>query len=233
MDPNGKMAEAARAYIRAHKRELIAAFADRNTYPSVPNPVSIFMAGSPGAGKTEFSKQLLKRFKSTEQAVRIDADDIRAWIPGYAATDAVTLQGASSLGVEKLQDYCLEHRQNLILDGTFADLAKAIMNIDRSIRKNRLVEIYYLYQDPLLAWNFTKRREALERRHVPKSVFIQAFLSSRINVNDVKNRFGSKVRLTVIEKNFANQLERFEYNVKSVDTYVKSGYTEGQLNAIL
>lgn len=48
------------AYIRQHKRDLIEKFANLNDYPPVKNPEAFFMAGSPGAGKTEYSKSFIK-----------------------------------------------------------------------------------------------------------------------------------------------------------------------------
>ena len=47
-------------FIKTHKKDLIVLFAGDELYPQEKRPFSIFMAGSPGAGKTEFSRRFLK-----------------------------------------------------------------------------------------------------------------------------------------------------------------------------
>ncbi len=85
-------------YIKNHKQELIDQFTNDAICPPQPHPISVFMAGSPGAGKTEFSKNLIKKFGV--QVVRIDADEIRDFIPHYDKRNSSAVQGASALGVE-------------------------------------------------------------------------------------------------------------------------------------
>ncbi len=53
---NTKEAEEAKKFIKKNKKLLIEKFANLDLYKPVVSPVTIFMAGSPGAGKTEFSK---------------------------------------------------------------------------------------------------------------------------------------------------------------------------------
>ena len=42
-------------WIKKHKKDLFLKFADISLYEQDPYPTTVFMAGSPGAGKTEFS----------------------------------------------------------------------------------------------------------------------------------------------------------------------------------
>ena len=56
------------------KNILIDLFANPAFYLPESKPVTLFMAGSPGAGKTEVSKGLIKQFK--QKPVRIDADEV-------------------------------------------------------------------------------------------------------------------------------------------------------------
>ena len=47
------------------------------------------MAGSSGAGKTESSKNLIKKFsKDDHQIIRIDPDELRIKIPGYTGSNS-------------------------------------------------------------------------------------------------------------------------------------------------
>lgn len=54
-----------------NKKIIIQKFADLSIYLPVQNPTTYFMAGSPGAGKTEYSKsfikELLVHFTQTEE----------------------------------------------------------------------------------------------------------------------------------------------------------------------
>ncbi|EWH00772.1 zeta toxin family protein [Halomonas sp. BC04] len=45
------------AYARGHRQRIARERTDPERYPREERPVSIFMAGSPGAGKTEISKE--------------------------------------------------------------------------------------------------------------------------------------------------------------------------------
>src|SRR3989344_6924175 len=87
-------------FIKKNQKELIAKFASPNIYHPVENPISLFMAGSPGAGKTEISKSFVKKFK--DLPVRIDADDIRPLCPGYIGSNAHLFQKAANKGVNIL-----------------------------------------------------------------------------------------------------------------------------------
>ena len=64
MDPNEQLSEGAIKYIKENKRNLLEKFASPSIFSVDAVPVSVFMAGSPGAGKTEFSKNLIKRFEN-------------------------------------------------------------------------------------------------------------------------------------------------------------------------
>ena len=75
-DNDQNQIEEAEKYIKEHKRELIERFADPKIYPPDEHPRTFFMAGSPGAGKTEISRRLIESVIG-KLPVRIDADDIR------------------------------------------------------------------------------------------------------------------------------------------------------------
>ena len=230
MENDDKVIAAAKDFLKSHQRELIERFCDPLTYYPDSKPVSLFMAGSPGAGKTEVSKRLIEKFSS--KPVRIDADDIRSIFPDYNGHNAYLFQAACSLGVNKLYDYVLEQNLGVILDGTFA-YRGALSNIQRSVDHGRKVEIYYVYQDPLLAWQFTQRREEREGRNVPRSAFIRGFITARENVNMVKQKFGDRIEVNVIVKNFSTGLERYESNVDSVDQFLGKLYSRSELEGLI
>jgi len=186
IEDEAKLEEEAFKLIKGKRQELIRKFANPSIYKPVDDPISLFMAGSPGAGKTEVSKNLVKGFK--DMPIRIDADEMRKECKGYKGSNAHIFQKAANKGVNILFDHALDKSLNLVLDGTFA-YGGASENIERSLKRNRKVEVWFVYQDPASAWMVTKAREIEETRHVSKSVFIRAFFDSRINVVKVKNVF--------------------------------------------
>ena len=111
---------------------------------------------------------------TTDWVLRIDADEIRVICPGYTGTNAHLFQKAANKGVNLLYDHALHNNINCIMDSTFA-YGGASKNIERSLKYSRRVEIWFVYQDPVRAWEFTKAREAREARRVSKDVFIKTF----------------------------------------------------------
>ncbi len=148
--------------------------------------------------------------------MRIDADEIRAFCPGYSGTNAHVFQDAANKGVNILYDHALENSINCILDGTFA-YADVVQNIERSLKRARRVEIWFVYQDPKTAWAFTKAREVVESRRVAKNVFIRALFKSRDNAKMVKEKFGSSVELNILLKNYSTGQEELWLNRQAQD----------------
>jgi len=223
--------DAAYQYLKDHKHELIERFSDPKIYKPDSEPVTLFMAGSPGAGKTESSKGLVERFMGNPP-VRIDADDIRCIFPNYTGSNSHIFQRACTLGVNLLFNNVMHNDSNAILYGTFA-YERAMENIDRSLNHNREVIIYYLIQDPKVAWNFTQIREAKEGRRVSKEVFINAFLRARENVSQAKVHFGDKIILNLIIKDFTKNFEQAYPNVDRLDKYLPKVYTKEELEKLL
>lgn len=188
------------------------------------------MAGSPGAGKTEFSKRLLAPFEVGERKiVRIDPDDIRALIPSYIPGRAELFQAAVGIAVEKVHDAVLRRGQHFLLDGTSANLPKFESNIRRSLDKNRQAIVEYVYQDPLVAWEFTQKREALESRNIPKEAFLTQFFAAYENVCRVKESFGTTVTVDVIQRNIETGMYDVHFNVPTIAESLSLGYTREEL----
>lgn len=221
----------AQKFIQNNRALLIDTFASDSVYKPDDFPVTVFMAGSPGAGKTEVSIELVKHF--TSPAVRIDADEIRKLCEGYTGMNAHLFQSAASIGVEILYNYCLDQKLNMVVDGTFAH-QKTISNIEKSLARGRKVIIYFVYQEPQVAWDFTRKREGVEQRRITKETFIKGYCLSRANVNDAKAQFGDQVELNLLVKNLTNDAVSAIYkNIPAVDSYLKKIYTENELGNII
>lgn len=160
-------------FARKNKTAIAKRITDPHTYTPEEDPVSVFMAGSPGAGKTEASIELLQTLDDDgNHILRIDADELRDEFPDYGGANSWLFQPAVSVLVDKIHDIALKQKQSFILDGTLANYDKAKDNIKRSLKKGRLVQILYVYQDPGLAWQFVQDREALEGRGIRPADFV-------------------------------------------------------------
>jgi predicted ABC-type ATPase len=223
------------AYIKAHKRELVEEHLISKGYQSVEYPISYFMAGSPGAGKTEFSKVYVDGLNDrlTDSPVyRLDPDEIRSFFPQYTGVNSEEIQAAVSIATSELFSYCQEKRLHVLVDGTFSRKV-SMENVKRALGRNRRVFVMYIYQDPLIAWDFTQKREVLEGRNIPKQAFIEAYFQSYENMVLLKELHADKVTLTIVVKDGHNQPKETLFDVTDVRAMLKIPYPPQQLEEIL
>lgn len=192
------------------------------------NKEAVFMAGSPGAGKTEVAQGLAENY---DNHVIIDADEFRRQFPEYNGQNSSLFQKGSSWLVEQSFRYVLEKGYSFILDGTFA-LISADDNIKRALKSNFSVSIFYVYQDPVIAWEFTKRREEVEGRYVPKETFLNAFFKSRKNIEKVKKKYPN-ILLNIIMKDYQNNISEVHFSTDNVELLLPMNYTYEQLEGLL
>lgn len=204
MDLDNKIKQEAEKFARENKKKIAKQILDG--YVSVSDLTSFFMAGSPGAGKTEMSVNFVKNsFEANGiKILRVDTDDYRGYFDKYDGTNSDLFQSAASIITEKIYDLVLEQRVNFIMDGTMANLDKAKLNIERSLQKRRKVVIFYIHQSPVVAWEFTKARERVEGRKISQEVFINGYLNSRENIKELKKVFGDRITILLIYKNYLN-----------------------------
>ncbi len=227
-----KLASDAAIYVKQHRKELIETFVG-NVRP-VQKPVSIFMAGSPGAGKTEFSIRLIREILGARDTiVRVDPDEIRTWLPQYVPGKAEYFQEAVTLGVNKLHDYLKSKSYSFLLDGTFSKLNIAESNVQLSLDKGRPVFIQYVIQPPEIAWKFTQDREKVEGRNITRESFIEQFLASRDVVAEIKNTFGKKIQVDLIERNLQTGTYDFTFNIDHLDKYLPKKYSRDDLEKVI
>ncbi|WP_336885886.1 zeta toxin family protein [Pseudomonas petrae] len=226
-----RISEEAVVFAKANRKEIARRLTDPLVYTPDECPVSIFMAGSPGAGKTEASIEFLNLFES--YTVRIDPDLLRAEIPAYTGGNAYLFQHAVSVLVEKLHDQALKQKQSFLLDGTSANFDIVSRNIHRSLRRGRCVLIIYVYQDPALAWTFVTAREQVEGRNIPLSEFVRQYFSARDAVNRLKSEFGHAVTVDVLLKNDKGGTRLYQENVQRVDDHIPEKYDQTSLLRML
>jgi len=231
------ISEASFRFAKKNKKFIIENFASVNI-KSNEKPVFIFMAGAPGAGKTETSKWLidiLKKESLVNGIVRIDADEIREIFRpiGYNGKNSDEYKRGCMKGMEILFDYCLKNRYHTIIDGTFASLSVAQKDIELAIGKKAEIFIIYVYQDPQVAWGFTKVREKEEGRRVRKEMFIDSLFKSIYNVNFIKQKYKDRIEIWLVEKDISNNTKNIKFNIENIDNYLIINYNAETLDNIL
>lgn len=219
-------------FARANKKRITQRLTDPSVFISEENPVSVFMAGSPGAGKTEASIELLKKLDGPP-ILRINPDDLRVEFPEYNGGNAWLFQKAVSVLVDSIHDAALKQGQSFLLDGTLANFDKARQNVERSLKRDRTVQLLYVYQEPLLAWQFVQAREAAEGRRIPKGHFISQYFAARDVVNRLKREFGKSIRVDLLLKNNDNSNRMYRAGADQIDYHIPEKYTAADIERLL
>ena len=223
---NQEVIDCADKWVRAHKKEFVEEIT-KNFSPE-QSPASIFMAGSPGAGKTEVSKSVLKNVSNT---LRIDADELRDCFKecGYTGDNSHLFQKAATRLVHEMHDFALKKKISFLLDGTFSNETIARQNIQRSLKRGRSVYIIFVYQSPHIAWNFVQKREKVEGRRVRAQDFSDKFCASQIVVNKIKAEFADEIVLLLHHKDIDTKRMVFRKVTRSLDEHIPEKHTAEQL----
>jgi UDP-N-acetylglucosamine kinase len=101
-DDEKQLQKNALEFVKKNKKLLFADLVGDRIFDDTSQRVAIFMAGTPGAGKTEVAQSLEPLF--SVPPLRIDADEFRSRIPGYNGTNSHVIQSAASVAVDKILD---------------------------------------------------------------------------------------------------------------------------------
>lgn len=229
-----RVADEAIAFARSNKRRIASELTDPKLHPPEKDPVAVFMAGSPGAGKTESSRELIGKFEGQGVKVLcIDPDELRRYFQAYDGTNSYLFQGAISILVDRIIDKAYDNRQSFLLDGTLSRLDKARSNIERALDRGRAVQILYVYLHPFDAWRFVQAREAEEGRRILPKDFIDQYFASREVVNTLKDEFGARISVDLLQKPIDGTERLFRAGIDRIDYHVPETVTREQLAAHL
>lgn len=226
-----RIADEAVVFAKANRWEIARRLTDPSIYLSEDSPVSVFMAGSPGAGKTEASLEFLARFGGT--VLRIDPDTYRSELPGYTGSHSFLFQRAVSVLVSAVHDEALRLQQSFLLDGTSSNYETVSRNIQRSLKRGRFVLVLYVYQNPERAWEFVQAREKVEGRNIPLSGFVHQYFAAREVVNRLKFHFGHAVTVDIFLKNADGSTRAYKENIQRIDTHIPESYDRALLERVL
>lgn len=106
------ISERALIFAKANRTRIARELACLTKYPGENYPVSVFMAGSPGAGKTEVSKSFIRLMEEGgSSALRIDPDDFREYFPDYTGANSSLFQRGVTAMVERTVDLVYQQRR--------------------------------------------------------------------------------------------------------------------------
>jgi len=233
--------EAAIAFAKAQRASIARKIANTDIFIPEKSPITVFMAGSPGAGKTEVSKAMVEAFESgdlgfaRQRVLRIDPDEFRSLLPGYTGCNSYLFQRAVTKILEKVLDRAFEKRLSFILDGTMANIEVAKRNIDRVLRYGGVAQIMYVYQRPELAWDFVKAREITEGRNIPMDEFVRQYLAVRRNIAELRRCYDVNVYVDLLIKNTDGSDESYEEGVSAeqIDAMLPETYDQVELIKLL
>ncbi|MGM8935096.1 zeta toxin family protein [Pseudomonas neustonica] len=232
------------SYARANRTRIASELVDLSIYPDEEVPLTVFMAGSPGAGKTEVSKAFVSAVENNmpplpegeAHVLRIDPDEFRALLPGYTGGNSWLFQAAVIKILEKVLDRAFKKGVSFLLDGTLSSYGVARSNINRALQKGCEVQILYVYQRPEIAWRFVQDRELIEGRNIPIDAFVTQFLAARRNVEALKREFGSALKIDLlIQSESGEGYARVEIDAPAdlIDEALPETYDESTLYRIL
>lgn len=222
------------AYAKKHRNDIARRLTDPAIFVPEANPVSVFMAGSPGAGKTEASIELIN-LKGADGAkvLRIDPDELREELPGYNGENSWLFQRAVIPIVERIHDLALDQEQSFLLDGTLSSYGVAEKNIQRSLKRGRTVQILYVHQEPEQAWKFVQAREAAEGRRIQPEDFVRQYFTARQVVNRLKSEFGKRIQVDLLMKNNDGSHQFYRAGVDQIDNHIPEKYSIADVRRML
>ncbi|MFK3711617.1 zeta toxin family protein [Leclercia adecarboxylata] len=205
-----------------------------NDIKAADTPSIIFTAGAPACGKSETVKYILQRYPSI---VHIDPDEFRGLFPYYLGSNAENYQKSCT----HIMSYCFNKavRGNfdIIHDTNFAHVDTAIANVREALKRKYLVQIYYVYMDPRLAWKHAMQRD----RKILPDVFCRNFglvrdtIKAVLSHPDIKGK-QIRCRAFVYEQKsgqpgFTTTIHD-DVTAESLDTVVPFGYSTTDLAEI-
>lgn len=190
-------------WTKKNKKEFILDMVEKAGVEPDVEPGAFFMAGLPGAGKTEISRGIIRDFKVP--MLRIDMDEIAEKLPGYKPENADLFRKPATLLLSEVFSYAIHHNIDFLMDGTLGS-SKAGENIERCLKRGYSVQIIYAYQKPKLAWEFTKAREKVEHRAIKFEGFVEAYYKTINNIKYISEKYGGKIVIDIAVKDEKNQV---------------------------
>lgn len=162
--------------VKDNQDKIVSLFFKRNKPHKTK--VAFFMAGIPGAGKTEFTDNTMR--EASPELISIEHDQLVEYIDGYQPEAYYNYRKAGSVLVTRIFNECLKNGYAFIFDGTLSH-ENGKRNIDKCLKQGYRVIIVYIVQEARAAWELTQARELVKKRAIEKEGFIET--CNKINTN--------------------------------------------------
>lgn len=216
-------------WAQENKKRIAREFVHKLQRVAHEQPVGIFTAGLPGAGKTEFTQELLKDL--LDPPLRIDMDEIAQLIEGYSPSKANLFRSGASVILARIYDEITKAKLDFVFDGTFAH-DNALKNLERALAHGYTTKIYYIHQEPEIARQFTKDRELVEKRGIERDGFIDAYIHLHHNMQELQDKF-KNVTISVVIKDESNRVGRIVEDVQSIYDHIPQALDRTQLARVI
>lgn len=215
-------------WAKSNKKMLVLKIIGDVDTPPQTKPVAVFLAGIPGAGKTEFIKRLLG---DNPTVVKIDLDEIVKLFPKYNPKQYYKYRTAANIIVDECVIYCRKHSLNFVLDGTFG-YGKAIDNIKSALKRHEVV-IVYIWKDPAEAWQLTKDRELVTDRAIDRVGFLHSCDSVPKNLIEVRKTFDKQISMIAIKKDSGDTDFQMTRDLRIIDDLLQNSYNKETLEGLI
>lgn len=217
-----------KVWVRRHRKEFARKLIKDSGAEKLGKSAGIFMAGLPGAGKTEFTKSWIANSKL--KVVRLDMDEIASQIETYSPRKADKFRKAASALLSRTYDSVVKDGYDFIMDGTFGGQS-AIQNIERAVKHGYKIKVIYIYQAPQIAWQYTIAREKVEYRAISLDGFLKSYYKTLRNLGRLEDFSSEQVSIDLVEKDELNKIAKVYYiiPIKDIDNYVNIEYNEESL----
>lgn len=213
-------------WARANKKRLVKSYLSSREFESHKTPAVIFMAGVPGAGKTEFARRLIPQL--VNEPIHIDMDEIATHFDMYRPKIAHLFRAGATIILERLYEQALKQKIDILMDGTLSH-PKSVQNIERALKNDYSVRIYFISPNPLTAWQKTKEREYVEERAIDTKGFVETYFKLLENLENIQKTFGNKVPMSLVIKDDDNRLKEIIEEVKDINNFTKTTLTPKEL----
>ncbi|RJY06014.1 hypothetical protein D5R81_18195 [Parashewanella spongiae] len=87
------------------------------------------------------------------------------------------------------------------------------------LKRERIVLIIFVFQEPSLAWKFVQAREKVEDRRIQPETFIEQFLGAQSVIRQVKTKYGDAVKVDLLLKNTDDSPKEYRDNIADMEQH--------------
>ena len=148
--------------------------------------IAFFMAGIPGAGKTEFTERTIR--EASPELISVEHDKLVEYIDGYTPETYYNYRKAGSILVTRVFSECIKNSYAFVFDGTLSH-QNGMRNIKKCLANDYSVIVVYLVQSAAKAWELTQAREIVKKRAIEKEGFIETCNKINANLVSILDKF--------------------------------------------